>query len=260
MTTKQHQPEPCGGDRLTPEEVLATINDASRHWPGADPAKLDDRVIDFCPMFDGDLLSNQVVFFNVVFGPIATHNEWRKLLRPARKRTIAAVCNFIASRAQRPVVEERCLLGACCRSAGVFLALRNFLAGRGVAVDNLSPSTCLDDCRENVWDIVAFAALVAPGRLPTWEDDSAPVNPELLHDHAVGAEHVLLTLLAVFGFSCLTVGADATVNMALALIAETSLLGLGVALLSTRFGKKKIHVPRFGKLSTLRDLCRRLAT
>src|SRR5262245_6382808 len=56
--------------------------------------------------------------------------EWRAVLKPRSRRTLADVCGLIARHARRPVIRPWRFIGGDCRPAGAFLTVRALLHRR----------------------------------------------------------------------------------------------------------------------------------
>jgi hypothetical protein len=102
-------------------------------------------------------------FFAINF----SKDEWRAAMKPEDKKTLLDVCTLISRRATLPVLNEAGFLGASCKTASAFLALRARLQLAGVDATALRPSSKLDDFLRLHFQTMANAILkLAPGRMP----------------------------------------------------------------------------------------------
>jgi hypothetical protein len=103
--------------------------------------------------------------------------EWKSVLDPARKRTLADVCGLIAKHAIRQRIRPARLLGANCTTAGAFLTIRSFLADAGADVSAIAPSTALDDyARKYLHIFLGPVARLAPGAIPNTIVRESPIG------------------------------------------------------------------------------------
>lgn len=78
------------------------------------------------------------------FGIEATMDEWLAVLTPKKQRTLGDICDFLVGRGvELPVSRPLRIFGADCDTAGAFLTIRSLLAGEGVEVAGLRPSSKL---------------------------------------------------------------------------------------------------------------------
>jgi hypothetical protein len=104
---------------------------------------------------------------NKFFATNFSKDEWRAVMKPENKKTLLDVCTLISSRATLPALNETKFLGASCKTASAFLALRASLQGAGVNVTGLRPSSKLDNVlRLHLQTIANAVSKLAPGRMP----------------------------------------------------------------------------------------------
>jgi hypothetical protein len=104
---------------------------------------------------------------NEFFATNFPKDEWRAAMKPEKKKTLRDVCTLISSRATLPTLNEAKFLGASCKTASAFLALRARLQLAGVDATKLRPSARLDDFLRLHTQAMANAILkLAPGRMP----------------------------------------------------------------------------------------------
>jgi hypothetical protein len=112
------------------------------------------------------------------WGIARTDAEWRAVLEPARNRTLADLCAFIAdSGATRPAFEPAGYLGASpCDAAGAFLAVRSILRESGADADAIKPSTPLAPYLERDMGVFVWGPIagLAPGALPELREIPCP--------------------------------------------------------------------------------------
>lgn len=71
--------------------------------------------------------------------------EWKEVLVPARSKKLIGVCALISNRAiKREPVEVR-LFGKLCKTAGLFLFIKDELERKGVNTKDFTPSSLLKD-------------------------------------------------------------------------------------------------------------------
>ena len=80
---------------------------------------------------------------NSLFETTLTKHEWTAFLIGAKRKTVLDVCEFVAARAQIPVVTHRRILGKECLTAGAFDCVQELLKVEGVGTGDLAPSTAL---------------------------------------------------------------------------------------------------------------------
>jgi hypothetical protein len=163
---------------------------------------------------------------------------WRSILEPDEKRTLRDVCEFIASGATRQTIEPLIILGANCFPAGVFLAIRSLLREAGADVDDVTPSTPLDEyTRRHLGVFLGPISRLAPNALPAVHV-STP-----LYDLSITG--ILLGLLAASA-GCLISPLLTAVGIVLTLASWA-----GTEITARHLLPSKVE---FGSLRTFRDL------
>ncbi len=155
-----------------PEQILAIFQDWQRLELGCSPDEKEilsfqttvDSWLDSADFLDWKSVSKSLnEFFAVNF----SKNEWRAVMKPENKKTLLNVCTLISSRATLPVLSEAKFLGASCKTASAFLALRARLQLAGVDTTKLRPSSKLGDfLRLNLQTMTNAILKLAPGRMP----------------------------------------------------------------------------------------------
>ena len=158
----------------TPEYVLAVIRDHHRQGVATDPEVDPGASLTFqttvaewreaCDLLPWKQLAAAE---NEMWGFNRPEAEWRAVLLPESKRTLADVCAFIATHARRPASRSVRLFGHTCDKAGAFLAIRAMLQSAGVDTDHVAPSSPLAPyTRRHGWKFVLVMSKLAPGVLP----------------------------------------------------------------------------------------------
>lgn len=104
------------------------------------------------------------------FGIEATRDEWLAVLTPEKQRTLGDICSFLVERgAELPVSRPLRIFGTECGTAGAFMAVRSLLAGEGIEVSGVRPSSDLATFvkkarRRNA--LLLTMSKLAPGVLP----------------------------------------------------------------------------------------------
>lgn len=159
---------------VTPEYVLAVFNDWHRMDYEANYLREPPELLTFETtiedwLFDADFISWRSVarWLNEVWEISVTAREWKTVLAPMRKKTLAGVCKLIAQHAQVPVIREQSFFGKPCRPASVFLTIRAMLQEAGVDVSEIRPSTSLEEYARQHWELFwGDFTMLAPGALP----------------------------------------------------------------------------------------------
>jgi hypothetical protein len=165
---------PTNEEPATPEYVLAVLRDEHQQQcqydPTADPTavlSLDTTVVEWRAACD--LLGWREIgrAYNHLWGISCSDAEWRAALEPARQRRLADVCQLIASRAVRPLIQPSRLLGSTCAPAGAFLTIRSLLHDAGAPADEIAPSTPLAQyTRRFAGVFLGPVSRLSPGALP----------------------------------------------------------------------------------------------
>ncbi len=157
------------------EFILRMLADLHRHQVQFDPEAEPDitlcassTVADWrnaCDLLSWRKLGRAI---NAKFGISATDTEWRAVLKPARRRALLGVCQFISERAKFPQLVPWGYFGASSLSASAFMSIRTALTEQGIDAVRIRPSTELAHFAALAPTTFAeFAARVAPRRLPT---------------------------------------------------------------------------------------------
>lgn len=138
--------------RVPDEKQALTFNTTVHEW------------LDSADFLDWKTVSKGL---NEFFTTNFSKDEWRTAMKPEKRKTLRDVCTLISSRATLPTLNEVKLLGALCKTASAFLALRARLQLAGVDAMKLRPSARLDNFLRLHTQAMANAILkLAPGRMP----------------------------------------------------------------------------------------------
>jgi hypothetical protein len=136
---------------LTPIDVLNIFKEQHRLCSPLDPEADPDIELTFeSNMSDwsdaNDLLPWNKLYpvLNKGFNISATEEEWKIVLTPYDK-TLRGVCELIAKHSRQTDIESVKLLGQECLSSAVFLTLKKYLQRHGVNVENLMPSSLVEE-------------------------------------------------------------------------------------------------------------------
>jgi hypothetical protein len=155
-----------------PEQILGIFQDWQRFEFGRVPDEKEaftfnttvHEWLDSADFLDWKTVSKGL---NEFFTTNFSKDEWRAAIKPEKKKTLRDVCALISSRATLPTLNETKFLGASCKTASAFLALRARLQLAGVNATKLRPSARLDDFLRLHTRAMANAILkLAPGRMP----------------------------------------------------------------------------------------------
>ena len=159
---------------VTPEFVLSFFNDWYRKvWQSVydreppEPLTFETTIEDW--FIDDDFLTWSSVAYrmNRIWGVSIPLKEWKAVLSPVGKKTLAGVCQLISQHARVPVIRERSFFGKPCRSASTFLTIRALLQEAGVDVSEIRPSTSLEEYARQHWELFwGEFTMLAPGALP----------------------------------------------------------------------------------------------
>ncbi|QDT42775.1 hypothetical protein Pan241w_28640 [Gimesia alba] len=159
---------------VTPEYVLAVFNEWNRQDYEANYLREPPELLTLATtiedwFFDDDFLTWSSVAhrMNNIWGLSIPRKEWKAVLSPVGKKTLAGVCQLIARHARAPVIRERSFFGKPCRPASVFLTIRAMLQEAGVDVSEIRPSTSLEEYARQHWELFwGDFTMLAPGALP----------------------------------------------------------------------------------------------
>jgi len=181
-----------------------------------------------------------------VFRVSIPRDEWKAALRPWCRHTLGDLCELIAPRATVEEIRPVTVLGRPCLPAGAFFAVRSALAGAGINVAGVRPSTPLEPMLKRYRDRFLMPLfMLEPGKLP-------PLSIEEPLPVTLGYRSILLGLLVLV----LAIPA-AWLNMpglvfGLMAAAATVFLGVLTLTVGTLFPPREV---KLGELKTFRDLC-----
>jgi hypothetical protein len=234
----------------TPEHILSVLADNHRQAARCDPEVDRDAVLTpettvaewrrACDLLPARRLG---MALNRWFGIAASDAEWRAVLEPAKERTLAGVCTFIASRAARPAVRPFRLLGASCLTGGVFLTVRSLLVEAGAPAAPLTPSAPLAPWARRHLDVfLGPISRLAPGALPAVKVHTPVYNA---------------ALIAFFASSLASIAGVLVDSGPVRAVWEISwVLSSGMLWIASRLLPSRVE---FGDLRTFRDLARAIA-
>lgn len=84
-------------------------------------------------------------FLNQEFRIDVPRAKWKSILNPDDTQTLGDLCDFLSTVAKKEVSKPIKRLGAECLSAAIFLTLKRNLKIKGVNVDDLRPSTKMEE-------------------------------------------------------------------------------------------------------------------
>jgi hypothetical protein len=141
---------------MTPDEVYATLCALKRRYGSALAVIPGTALSPETPLAEWveawDLEAPQLTVQHF-FGLDERDAEWKSL--DWSGGTLRDLCEFVAARAEVPVIESLTVLGATDRKAGAFVVLKRLLASRGVDVTGIAPSTRLETYEHNGFHRIA---------------------------------------------------------------------------------------------------------
>lgn len=229
----------------TPEYVLSVIRDSHRQqcqWdPGANPGvslTFDSTIAQWREAADllpwRGLAKAIAQWFDVEL----PKKEWRALLEPSKERCLEGLCEAIAQRASRERIVPKNILGAQCRTASIFLKIRELLEQAGADVSGLKPDTSLAEFTRRYPQVfLDRLGRLFPGRLPDVRISTPLENAGLL---LCGISVLAFAVGEIVGLRPLVTAAVATfvVSMLVGLVAR----------------RVELRSVDFGSLETFRDL------
>ncbi|MEP6663749.1 MAG: hypothetical protein ABJC04_08805 [Verrucomicrobiota bacterium] len=230
----------------TPEQILAIFQDSQRlEFPNENDVISFETTInewfdsaDFLDWWTASKGLNE--FFLTSF----SKDEWRLAMKPEKQKTLRDVCNLLARDAKLPVLKESKFLGASCKTASAFFALRAQLQMSGVDAATLRPSARLDDFLRLHTQAMTNAILkLAPGRLPK-------INTKLNLAHRFFAWTSLVCLIVLILSKLFSLSFWTATSCAALLL---SVIGLVIC---SRFPPAKVEIKG---LHTFADLSRLIA-
>jgi hypothetical protein len=179
---------PPGNEPATPEYVLSVLRDQHRQLCALDEGDpetaiaFETTVGAWCRERDPEGLFILAVDWRLLarglnneWGINCSNAEWKSVLKPGRKKTLADVCQLIARHAKKPTVRPARIFGCAGRSAGAFLTIRSLLAQAGARAEKITPSTPLEEYILHYPAVFTGAiSRLAPGMLPSIRARSAP--------------------------------------------------------------------------------------
>jgi len=183
---------------MTPDEVLAVINDAIRRGYGGDqiteesdaPIVDRDATIDEFEntLWDIDDDADVIPTLAWLLGDDVTEKMLRPFLAQPTRVTVGELCDYLAPRARIEAIRPATVLGAVSWEAALFRAIRAILAQAGAHVSNLRPSTELDPYLRSHEEVFrARIARLAPGWMPGHvKSIYRPVPTVLMHAVVIG--------------------------------------------------------------------------
>lgn len=162
---------------MTPDEVLAVINDAIRRGCGGDQITEESEA----PIVQRGTTIDElqrILWFDVyvddldsvlpwLFRVDASEEELQPFLAQPKCVTVGEFCDFLAQRARIETIRPATVLGAVSWEAALFRAVRGILAQAGADVSNLRPSSPLDPYLRSHGQVFdSRIARLAPGWMP----------------------------------------------------------------------------------------------
>jgi hypothetical protein len=83
-------------------------------------------------------------YLNYYFHLDASRETWMEILEPDDEKTLADLCQFVADRVEREIIEPIKIMGDYCTTAAIFKSLKRRLADRGLDVSDIRPSSQLE--------------------------------------------------------------------------------------------------------------------
>jgi len=162
---------------MTPDEVLAVINDAIRRGCGGDQIteESDAPIIDRGTtvvqlqriLWDIDDDADVIPALAWLFVDEITEKQLQPFLAQPKRVTVGELCDYLAPRARIEAIRPAAVLGAVSWEAALFRAARCILAQAGADVSNLRPSSELDPYLRSHGEVMQTRiARLAPGWMP----------------------------------------------------------------------------------------------
>jgi len=255
---------------MTPDEVLAALNEGVRIVDGGEPIPEHDqdawtatrqtRLDELLASLEVDtgfgLWPETAAHVCRWLGVEATIDELECLFKRPSRSTVGEFCDFAAPRTTIESVEPARLMGQTSWEAGIFRSVRGMLRRVGADVSHLSPSSPLDPYLRGAYgdEFVGGLSRMFPGQIPEARYEYPPL---------VRAAQTLLTVSLGLGW-ILAVVAGILIPFAGGQWALRGLL-LGIALVVLSWpaawllGRFRPCSIRLGELDTFRDLCMAVA-
>jgi hypothetical protein len=166
---------PTDTSPATPEFVLTVLRDVHRQMCAcgdADPnvhLSFDTTVAELRDAWDYDLSTWREMGrgLNAWLEIDCTDQEWRTVLKRARKSRLIDLCTLIAAHTERHTIRPARILGRACEEAGAFLTIRSMLAQAGANPDEITPSTPLAEFSRKYYNaFLGPIARLSPGAFP----------------------------------------------------------------------------------------------
>jgi hypothetical protein len=159
---------------VTLEYVLEVLRDSYRQQCQYDPEAEPDVELSFettvaewrsaCDLLPWWELAGAL---SVEWGVPCRREEWKAVLKPAKRRTLRDVCTLLARYAKIPQARPVAVLGSRCDAAGMFLTVRSLLQEAGADMTKIAPSTPLDSYASRYCQVfLGPISRLAPGALP----------------------------------------------------------------------------------------------
>jgi len=255
---------------MTPDEVLAALNEGVRVVDGGEPipehdedawtAKRQTRLDELLANLEVDTglglwreAAEQVCRWLVVE---ATIDELECFFKRPGRSTVGEFCDFAAPRTMIESVEPARLMGQTSWEAGIFRSVRAMLGRIGADVSHLSPSSRLDPCLRGAHgnELVNELSRMFPGQVPETREEYSPL---------VRAAQTLVAVSSGLGWLLVVVAA--VISTLPGGLWALRGLPVGIALMVLSWpaawllGRIRPRSIRLGELDTFRDLCMALA-
>jgi hypothetical protein len=166
-------PNPTVQVPVTPGYLLNQYRAFAYRIPDPETGKdmeltLDSTVEDWFVLYDVHVNKTLHKRLNRSFGILLKREEWEEVLQPAKEKRFRGVCELISRRAMRPAIGTLQLGPFSSRTAGAFIAIREFLREKGADADQITPSTLLAPYILAYRDeLPSYLLKLAPRSLPT---------------------------------------------------------------------------------------------
>jgi hypothetical protein len=240
---------PVREEEATLEYVLAVLRDEHRQQCRYDPEADAEVSLSFATTVKAwreacDLLEWRPLgrALNRTWEINCSDVEWRAVLEPEGRRTLAHVCELIARHARRPCIRPATVLGCNGLAAGAFLTIRSLLQEAGAPAEAITPSTSLTEYARRYSRVFLLQiSRLAPGALPLVRVQ-APLYYAALWAMVIAWLGLLVGLIvgAFSGFHILTIGSG-----------SLFLLSYGLIHIAAKLPPARVE---FGELRTFRDL------
>jgi len=181
--------------------------------------------------------------FDSFFNMGKTQAEWMQIMKPAHKKTLGDMCEFIAESAIKIEICPKVLFGKKCKSAAIFKAIVLELQRLDIDTTNIRPSTTLEEVAWKSGSTLAVVvSLLNPKLMPIVMIKDNKLTT--LGDRLLGIS-IILFLISTFLGSFIATG--------------FFIVAIVVSYFITRAGwKKKPEKIEFEGIKTMRDLVKQL--